>query len=146
MISQVTAWLDEHLGDTTVRTQYLAYLMKLPDTEFEKQRRQAAEDTARWLETHLEDTNVRTQYLAYLMKLPDKEFEEERRQAAKDTAGWLEAHPQATDVRTQYLAYLMKLPDKEFEEKSGGRRPRTRHDGSKRISRTRTSEPSTWRT
>ena len=112
---EIVKWLYDHPDVTDVRTQYLSYLMKLPDKEFESERRRVAENTAQWLDDHPDDTNVRTQYLTYLMKLPGKEFEGERRQAAKDTAQWLDDHPDDTNVRTQYLAYLMKLPDKEFE-------------------------------
>ncbi len=42
-------WFETHPEDTSVRTQYLTYLMKLPDKEFKEERRQATKDTARWL-------------------------------------------------------------------------------------------------
>jgi tetratricopeptide (TPR) repeat protein len=106
-------WLEAHDENTEVRTQYLAFLMKLP-AEFAEQRKTAVTITERWLEAHDENTEVRTQYLAFLMKLP-AQFTEQRKSAATITERWLEAHEENTDVRTQYLAFLMKLPA-EFAE------------------------------
>jgi tetratricopeptide (TPR) repeat protein len=66
--SKITDWLDKHPEDTSVRTQYLTYLMKLPGKEFESERRQAAENTAQWLDEHRDDTNVRTAWLAFMLR------------------------------------------------------------------------------
>jgi tetratricopeptide (TPR) repeat protein len=114
-LNRLQEWLKLHDENTNVRTQYLAFLMKLP-AEFAEQRKNAASATERWLAQHDENTEVRTQYLAFLMKLP-AEFAEQRKNAASDTERWLAQHDENTEVRTQYLAFLMKLPIEFAEER-----------------------------
>jgi Tfp pilus assembly protein PilF len=114
-LHRVHEWLDGHKEDTSVRTQYLIFLMKLP-AKFDKHRKNATTFTENWLEAHDDDTRVRTQYLAFLMKLPAK-FDKHRKQAVIDTAKWLadSRHDYDTAVRTQYLAFLQQLPPESDE-------------------------------
>ena len=108
-LQRLQEWLEQHEDDTAVRTQHLAFLMKLPE-QFDGLRKQAADETAKWLMRHDKNTEVRTQYLAFLMKLPP-EFAKQRENAAAATEIWLAQHEEDTSVRTQYLAFLMKLPE-----------------------------------
>jgi tetratricopeptide (TPR) repeat protein len=66
--SRITDWLDEHPEDTSVRTQYLTYLMKLPAAQFEEERRQAAQNTAQWLDEHPDVTDVLAAWLAFMLR------------------------------------------------------------------------------
>jgi tetratricopeptide (TPR) repeat protein/GTPase SAR1 family protein len=65
-------WLDDHADDTCVRTQCLTYLRKLPDDEFGRDRRQAAEETARWLEEHGGTSDIRMGFVAFAVQVATK--------------------------------------------------------------------------
>lgn len=111
-IGLLQRWLADHGDDTYVRTQYLAFLMKLPG-EFAEQRKNAATATGTWLadSRHDDDTAVRTQYLAFIQQLPkEKKFDQLRERTAIETAKWLARHDENIDVRTQFLAFVQRLP------------------------------------
>ena len=116
-LGRIRWWLAAHADDTVVRTQYLAFIQRLPrEEQFDQLREQAATDTEKWLVAHADDTAVRTQYLAFIQQLPkETQFDKLREQAAIDTEKWLAAHADDTSVRTQYLAFIQQLP-KETDE------------------------------
>ncbi|MBI3418382.1 MAG: hypothetical protein HY043_24090 [Verrucomicrobia bacterium] len=118
-IGLLRRWLDDHDDDSHVRTQYLAFVLKLP-AEFAEQRKNAAAATESWLARHDKDTSVRTQYLAFIQQLPtEKQFDQLRKQAATETAKWLAMprHEHDTVVRTRYLAFLTNLPGQFAEQR-----------------------------
>jgi hypothetical protein len=106
-VSQIIGWMDDNPEDGHVRTQYLAFVLKLPE-ELASLREAAARNTANWLDEHTDNNYVRTQYLSFLLKLP-AEFAHLREAAAWQTAKWLDDHPEDSSVRTQYLSFLLKL-------------------------------------
>jgi hypothetical protein len=55
--------------NTSVRTQYLAFLLKLP-AEFSNLRADAARQTAKWLADHGDDTSILTMLLNLLSEIP----------------------------------------------------------------------------
>jgi tetratricopeptide (TPR) repeat protein len=120
-LDRLQQWLYEHTDNAVLRTQYLAFIRKLPKgKQFDQLRKEAAAETAQWLadSRHEHDTSVRTQYLAFIQQLPkEKQFDQLREQAATKTAQWLadSRHEHDTVVRTQFLVYAQQLPS-EFNE------------------------------
>jgi len=104
---EIAKWLYDHPDVTDVRTQYLSYLMKLPDKEFESERRRVAENTAQWLENNAGTNDILIAFVAFASKV-----------FAVDSPKWsqIENHccnlindiPQSFNVRHIYGSYLLK--------------------------------------
>jgi hypothetical protein len=108
LLPAVQVWLRDHPPDSSVRTQFLTSLLKLPKG-FDNVRGEVAKETLAWLKGHKDDSLVRTQFLTFLLKLP-KEFYNMHEEVATEALDWLRNHPEDTYVRAKLCDFLLRLP------------------------------------
>ena len=65
-LDKIEEWLADHDDDTSVRTQFLAFIQQLPP-EFDELRKQTGLMISKWLKTHPESFTVCTGYVSFLV-------------------------------------------------------------------------------
>jgi tetratricopeptide (TPR) repeat protein len=106
-------WLDNHDLDTSVRTQYLTFLTKLP-LVFDEVRIRAAFKTAEWLKKHPHSFDVCTKYVSFLLAVRHPDLAVLEAESIQHHQWIIEKNPKQVGYHLDFGSQLLRL--KKFAE------------------------------